>query len=281
MAINKEALIAGLEKEGVDMTKAVTGGFTPAAAGPVQLRFFAYIEIGKHEKMSMGKAKIQDRVLIGFELSGPNHPPRDDGTPQSLWIEENKSLNEKAHFYKLFTKMNHSGKAKHILSLLGSPYLGTITHSAYKRKDGSEAVGVHLKAKGETYDIRPPVFSNPLDGKVYNVEVAPLVQAERVFLWDRPDLEQWASIYLDGEYAEKKNDAGVVIARAKSKNVTQAQIMRATNFKGSATEVLLLTNGKPLDIPDAELPDDAPDEDSATAHTSASTPAGDPLAGIV
>jgi len=291
MGFDTSRILAELEQSGIDMNVAQKGGggdYMPPAAGPVQLRFFSYVELGKHETNFQGVKKTPDMVKIGFELSGPNHPPKEDGTPLTIFIDLNKSLNDKAQFFKLFAKMNHAGKAKHILALLGTAYLGTIHHRAYKRKDGSDGVAVELKAKGESYDIRPTSFIHPATGAVENIAVAPLRSAERVFLWDRPDMEQWATLFIEGEYPARTNDAGEVIKPASSKNVIQAQIMRAKNFAGSPMEVLLKANGKSLDIPDAEIPeveseDNTPEPSKAPVQAAVPTgqAAADALAGVM
>ena len=94
------AAIAAAKEKGPDMTKAVEGGgeYTPPAAGVTQLRFVAYIEVGKHERTIKGQKKVENRVFLGFELSGPKHPPREDGTPHVIFVERSLSLNVKAHF---------------------------------------------------------------------------------------------------------------------------------------------------------------------------------------
>jgi hypothetical protein len=297
MAFDKAALLADLEQTGVDMTQATAGGgdYVPPAEGITQLRFFAYIEYGKHTKTIKGKPpKTSERVRLGFELHGPNHPPQESGMPHVIWIDESKSLNEKANFFKLFSRMNHAGKVKHIVGLLGEAYLGTVTHRKYKRADGSEGVAAELRKKGEPYDIRPTSFQNPGTGQVENIAVPAAKNEERLFLWDRPTVEQWASIFIDGEYEARKNAAGEVTKPASSKNVDQARVKSANNFKGSPIELLLLANGQSLDIPNAELggADDSDDDHDVTADVGSKAPvqpasvptgqaAADALSGIV
>jgi hypothetical protein len=255
MAFDKSALLSALEQDGVDQSKVSQGGgeYTPPAAGPVRLRFFSYVELGRQEKTYKGVKKTVNLVRIGFELSGPKHPPKEDGTPHTMFIEETLSDNEKAHFVKLFGKMNKAKGAKHMLALLGNAYMGTITHSEVPGRDGGKArTFANLRDKGETYQITLPEFVDPETGDLKKITVAPLVNQEQVFIWSRPDLEQWASIFIEGEYPARTNDAGEIVKKASSKNVIQARIMKAQNFKGSPIETLLKTNGKGLDIPDAE-----------------------------
>jgi len=256
MAFDKSALLSALEQDGVDQSKVSQGGgdYTPPAAGPVQLRFFSYVELGRQEKTYKGVKKSMNLVRIGFELSGPKHPPKEDGTPHTMFIEETLSDNEKAHFVKLFAKMNKAKGAKHMLALLGDAYLGNITHSTVKATapGGKDRIFANLRDAGETYQITLPEFTNPATGELTQITVKPLVNPEQVFIWNRPDLEQWASIFIEGEYPARTNDAGEIVKKASSKNVIQARIMKAQNFNGSPIETLLKTNGKGLDIPDAE-----------------------------
>ena len=105
---------------GKNMNEAQQGGggdYEPPAAGPTRLRFISYVELGKQEDTYMGKPRVRDTAMLTFELSGPKHKPTDiDGVkhPHRISIELPISLNEKAHFYKLFRALNHAGKATHI-----------------------------------------------------------------------------------------------------------------------------------------------------------------------
>jgi hypothetical protein len=165
--------------------------------------------------------------------------------------------------------MNHAGKAKHIVALLGEAYLGTITHRKFKRADGSEGTVAELRKKGEPYDIRPTSYQNPGTGQVENIAVAPMKNEERLFIWDRPSVDQWASIFIEGEFEARKNDAGEIIKPAASKNVDQARVKSANNFNGSPIQLLLLSNGQSLDIPNAEIPETPGDEDDAQGASGA------------
>lgn len=291
---NKFAAIATAAiAAGADQTVAKTGGggdYTPPAAGPCRLRFIAYVELGKQAGTFQGKPTIKDKVLLTFEVSGPKHPPTvsEDGTktPIRISIEESLSLNEKANFFKLFQRMNYTGKAKHMTELLGEAYLGTIYHRTYKRADGTDGVAVELRPKGDTYSIRPPRFEDPETGELRVVEVAPPVSAMRCFVWSHPEipleagtpLDQWNSLFIEGEYPERKDEkTGAVIRKAKSKNVYQNKVKLAKNFAGSPIFLLLTNNGQSLDIPDAESgtdPDAGPaDDEDATLAIPSQQPA--------
>jgi len=61
----------------------------------------------------------------------------------------------------------------------------------------------------------------------------------KCFLWENPDAEQWASLYIEGEYAERRDDTGRIVRPARSKNVIQDKIKAALNWPGSPMQRLL------------------------------------------
>lgn len=284
-----QALAAAAAAAGAlpDQTKATTGGggdYTPPAAGDCKLRFIAYVEIGKQEHNFQGVKSFKDKVLLVFELSGPNHPAKvlDDGTkvPQRITIEENRSLNTKAHFFKLFTRMNYAGKATHMAELLGEAFKGKIIHRKFPKRgepkdDPSKHTGIDAELfdkAASSYTIQPPRFEVLNEegmgtGEFRVIPVDPPISEPKAFFWDyQPNLDQWNSLFIDGEYPERKNDKGEVIAPPKSKNVLQNRIKLANNFAASPIYVLLASHGKGLDIPDAE---------SGRDETMTSTPDGE------
>lgn len=266
MAIDFKALGAKAAAEGKDMTVAQAGGgdYTPPPEGPCLVRFISYIELGKQKQKVKGIDQIKDMVLLGFELHGKNYPVHvaDDGTktPVRLSIETNLSLNEKAHFYKLFTRMNHTQSAKHMAELLGEGFKAQVVHDKWTGNDGKERITATLKA-ADGYTIQPAraELQNPETGDIEwtNLKVPATVSPIRCFLWDYADMEQWGSLFIEGEYPERKNDKGEVIAKAKSKNVFQDKIKRAVNFTSSPMYALLTAGGTKIDIPDAEDGDEA------------------------
>lgn len=301
MDISKIKGLASKAAETVDMTKAQSGGgdFTPLAAGPARARFVGYVEKGKHSKTFKGVAKVREQASLFFEISGPKHPAREvDGVkyPNIIEIKEGKSLNEKARFFKLVQQLNYQGKAKHVAELLGDPYKCTVVHRTYKKTDGTEGVAVELydKVKG-SFTLEPPRYEivdpeNGPTGEYAALKVDEPLSPLKLFLWEHADMEQWASIFIEGEYPERKNDKGEVTAKAKSKNVLQNTIKAAANFQGSPIATLLAANGQSLDLPDSERPDldDGEDDDDAQAAPAAqqqATPTGaaadDALSGIV
>ena len=274
------ALGARAVAEGKDMTKAVTGGggdYAPPAAGLCWLRFVAYVELGKQPGTFQGKPTVKDEVQLVFELSGVKHPPTitDGGEkiPHRVTITIPLSLNEKAHFFKLFGRMNYAGDAQHMVQLLGRPYKGKIVHRTYKGRDGKDRISAELfdKASG-SFTIEPPRYDVVDDeGEVLETKVKvvdPAITPVKAFLWEYSDLVDWANLFIPGEYPERKDEkTGLVTAPAKSKNVLQNNIKRAVNFKGSPVYNLIAAANGNLDIPDAEVPDDG--EASAATEAAA------------
>lgn len=280
-----------------DQTKTVAGGgdYTPPAEGACKLRLVGYIELGKHEKTFKGVKKVQDMVRLEFEVSGPKHPPIEvDGVkkPIIIAIEENLSLNEKARFAKLFQRLNYAGKATHAAQLVAATeaYKGRIIHRKYAKSgepkdDVSKWTGVAVelfdKVTGN-FTIEPPrVMVRDDDGletgEFTVMSVDPAITSPRLFIWNADpqyQVEQWASIYIDGQYEERKDASGKVTAPAKSKNVLQNKIKLAKNFQGSNLQLALIAKGVTIDIPDAEVPDgsdDSGDDGSAISGTPANT----------
>lgn len=294
--VDIKALAAKAVATGKDMNVAQTGGgdYEPPAAGPTRLRFISYVEVGKQKGTFQGKPTEKDTALLTFELSGPKHKPAErDGVkyPDRISIELPVSLNEKAHFYKLFRALNHKGVAKHIAELLGDSYKGTVVHRKYKGRDGKDRIAVELfdKARG-IYTIEAPRYEvvNPDEhespgptGEFKVLPVDPAISPLKCFLWDYADKEQWDSLFIDGQYDERKNDKGEVVAAAKSKNVLQNKIKLAVNFKGSPIYTVIASNGGSLDIPDAEdgrgseSGEEAPPVDEGGTHATSTTPTGE------
>jgi hypothetical protein len=277
--------LADLGTDGVmDMTVAQTGGaseYQPPAAGVTRLRLVGYVEIGKHVRKSMNVDKVQNLAQLVFELSGPRHLPKDTESgpvPTRITVELPVSLNEKAHFFKLFQTMNYSGQYKHFAQMLGQPFLGTVVHRIGKNKRGEETVYAQLKdANG--YTIRAPRYDNPETGETVEVFVDPALSAWRLFLWDRPTKAQWSSLFIDGDYPARKDAKGVETAPARSKNVFQNNIKAALNYAGSPVSTLLAG-----ELP-VELPTKATAATKPAAGTTVATPKGraadDALAGVL
>lgn len=283
------ARIAAVTKTAPDYTKTVSGGggakFEALAAGPCRLRLVSYVELGIHESTWGNDVKKKDMCRFTFEVTGPKHPPRvtEDGKtfPNLIYVEETLSRHEKANFVKLFALLNYEGTATHPLELLGKAYLGTVCHRKWAKRgepkdDQTKWTGIDVELRDKTgYHIRPPRFEDPETGDVRVVEVAPAVTPLTFFVWHDPDMEQWDSIFIEGEYPERKDDKGVVTHPAKSKNVIQSKIISASNFKGSPMHELLLAGGKAIDFTSTAHLDTEPGD-----GTTAPEGSDDPLAGV-
>ncbi len=270
MAIDFKALGAKAAAEGKDMTVAQAGGgdYSPPPEGPCRVRFIGYVELGKQKGTFQGKPTIKDMVELTFEVHGKAYPVEiaDDGTkhPVRIGFDIPLSLNEKAHFYKLFQRMNHTQQAKHMAELLGNGYKAQVVHEKWT-KDGKEYCKAVLKA-ADGYTIQPArVEDDEVEGGWRALEVPAAISPIRCFLWDYADKEQWASLFIDGEYPERKDKDGKVTAKARSKNVFQNKIKQAANFVGSPMHELLTADGTKIDIPDAEDGDEALGNGSAAA----------------
>jgi len=273
MAFNIRAAIDAAKNKGPDMTQAQTGGgdYELPAEGFVRLRFVGYFETGKRESEWQGKKKVNDTAELVFELSGPKHPPRDvDGVkyPHRVTERVKLSLTEKSNFFKLFAAMNWEDKATHIAELLGNDYVGRIEHSK-KKIDGKDFTFVNLR------DVRKPFATNPETGDEYRISVDAPITELKLFLWDFATPEMWDSIFIDGQYDERKNDKGEVTAPARSKNVLQEKIMKALNWKACpiydyATKTVTKEDAAALDAAVGEV-EDAP---------MAAPEADDPMEGV-
>jgi hypothetical protein len=239
--------------QGADFTKTTKGGGDGApkvpAAGPVRLRLVGYVELGLQEVVFQGVAQEKPRFKLIFELSGKNHAPRDiDGkkVPWLLEVEETLSRNEKANASKIFKALNHEGKHVHFAQMLGEAFLGEVIQRKYPRRSDDRSksetwtgVAADLRAKGQPYTMRAPKVLDPETDELKVVKVDPPLTPLRCFLWELADKDQWDSLFIDGTYAEVKDDDGKVILPERTRNVLQEKIKKATNFSGSRIEALL------------------------------------------
>lgn len=273
--------------EYTDMNEAQRGGGGPRRipeAGLVRLRFITYIELGKHEDTFKGEVKRKDKVTLQFELSGPKHAPTvmDDGRvmPMIITINENLSLNEKANFFKLFKRMNHTGKHKLFAEMLGKEFLGEVV--LVKKGEGAEAKTYANLRNDGGYTIRPPYHEN-LEGESVKVEVQPALTPVKCFLWDTANpvalKAMWDSLFIDGMWDDRKDDKGNIVEAGRSKNYYQNHIKAALDFAGSPiADLLFAEGGDPLDLGGAEKPARSDEDQQATADEKAG--ARDPLEGV-
>lgn len=282
-----------------NMTEASKGGggggdYTPPPTGKARARLVGYVETGKHEKnVGPGKPKqLLEQVKLIFELSGPNYEPKvlDDGTklPHRITIDLNAgknygALNEKSGLYKLFKRLNYKGTATHISQLLGEAYLVEIKHDEKVGSDGKTRTYVRVKDESG-YLIEPPRFYNPIDQTTTEVPVDPPISSLRLFMWNAsPEYigKMWDTLFIDGEYPERKNDKGEVTAPAKSKNVLQNEVKAAVNFINSPIFQYLQTNGVQMDLGAAgNAVSGATVASTPTPNTAQPAASDDPLAAL-
>jgi hypothetical protein len=290
MTFDIQAAVAQAAAEGPNMNESQGGGDFERelpVAGMTRLRLISYIELGKHAKTFAGEEKLKNLVYLEFELSGPKHPPKEiDGKvyPQTISMTENLSLSEKANFYKLFRRLNHTGDKKHFAEFLGaSAFIGTVYHNSTGEGDTKKTYA-NLWDKTNGNSIRPPYVDDPETGESRLVQVDPAISKLRLFLWEFASKEMWDSLFIDGRWDDKKDDKGVVIKEGTSKNYFQNQIKKAANFQGSPIAEILFAGGEEPDLPESEAPertDDAKqagvEKDAGAANDGADA---DPLANV-
>ncbi len=295
MSIDILALANQVAETGPNLNETTAGGggdYAPPPVGTARARFIGYVETGNHE-VSVGAGKprmVKPQVELIFELSGPKYEPEvgADGQKQPIRVTFRSNaaanygqLNEKAGLYKAFVRMNWDGQAKHFSQLLGKAFLLDIAHDP--AKEPGKAPFVRLKDDSGVLAIKPPRFTNPIDGTITEVPVDPPVSPIRFFTWNAaPDIigKLWDTLFIDGEYPERKDKDGKVTAPAKSKNVFQEKIKAAANFVGSPIHNYLQTKGVALNL-GAQA--EAGKAEAATAAAStksapAASPSDDPLA---
>lgn len=229
-----------------DMGAAHVGGeYTPPTAGLARARLVGYFELGTHEEEYEGKLRDREKVDLIFELSGPNHEPRklDDGTlvPIRITVQETFSLDAKSNFFKLFQAMNVLGDESHMAYLLGRPFIVEVFH---KRSANGKKVYANLKGSNG-YNVCGTTIKDPRTGEEVVIEVAPAVTELKAFIWGGADKEMWDSIYIPGEYAERRDaQTGHLISPPRSKNVLQERIMSAKNWSSHPLAAIVGTGGE-------------------------------------
>ncbi|CAL8474487.1 hypothetical protein [Caballeronia sp. S22] len=228
------ALIAEAAKTSPDMRiPVVSNDYVPPPTGFAGARLVGYFELGKHEEEFEGRKRDREKVDLVFELSGPNYEPRkladaDLLVPHRTTVQETLSFDYESMFSKLFAAMNaaHGGTSTHMVQLLGKPFTVEVFHRP--SRDGKK---VYANLKGPRgYNVKGTTVQNPVTGKAVTLEVAPAITELKAFIWNLANKTMWDSIFIPGEYGERKNDNGEVISPKRSRNVLQERIMRAKNF---------------------------------------------------
>lgn len=233
------------ESTGIDLNEAVSGGggsrLLPVGIAFAQL--VEYVELGKQPQEFQGKSK--DPLLefnIGFALTGQCQTPNengqfekytnDDGTPYIIRpYSIALSRNEKSQAFKLFKALNYKQVYKHFAQMLGQKFMVNIVHVPKSKADPT------LVSRLDLTSFRAPI--DPMSGQMYPIPDAP-DSYYRLFSWDRPTLEAWDALFVEGQYEAKDGKP------ARSKNRIQETILGAVDFDGSPLQALLLANGKPI-----------------------------------
>lgn len=272
LSLDKIKAVAAEEaKVGKDLNIQTAGGdYKPPAAGVTRLRFISYVELGVHTKRS---AKFGDKTKpmarFGFELSGPNHEPKEiEGKkyPYTIYFEEPIGTGTKNNYSKLFKLMvaDYPG-AKNFAQLLGEGFRGVVVHREWKDAGGNTKVAAELKHKDTGYTIKGLVYQDEETGEPKKVKVGPALTPLSAMLWNHADTEQWDSLFIPGTY----DDGG-------TKNKVQEKIKQAENFIGSPIYNALVEAGREEEtVPVAKgAPEgeeqEAEDDASATAEGAAS-----------
>jgi len=284
------AAIAAAAAVAPDMKEATKGGgnFVPPAAGGCLVTLVGYVELGiQHVPASKFDpikfpAKDENQVQLTFELHGKGHEPKEVGeaktlVPERISVTLNKSLNEKAWFFKIFNTLNYDKTATHFAQLLGKHFRAVVVHSVPK-KAGDPVYAGFKDANG--YTFAAPTY-NPVDPDTQipdmsQTRVFPKPNAItplKLFLWDFPSKPMWDSLYIDGKYDDRKDEKTGVVTPGRSKNVFQDKIRGAVNFKGSPIAELLVgdidVGGLVADVPAEQAPVDEPSADAEAAALAA------------
>jgi hypothetical protein len=221
-----------------DQRVAAKGGIEPPAPGKAQLRFVGYVELGKQVETYQGQVRERGKVQLVFELvNRKKHPPieTEDGSfPRRLKIELTESLSERATLFQLRRQMDPTDSVSHIAQMIGDGFLGKVFHHEFQAQ-GRDVVAARLKPKGGAYTIEPAVEEDD-EGNVTALELPEALSEPHLFFWDTPTLEQWDSLYIEGEYE-----------KGRSKNVIQQTLRRATNWEGSPAYLMLEADGRDED----------------------------------
>lgn len=253
------------------------GGRGLLPKGTAFVRPVFYVEYGTQKQREF-EGKTKDPVPtfeIGFAIVGGSGINA-EGKPERYVLEEGKfpivksyekpiSLYEKSQCVGIHKALNRVGnKCSHPAQKLSeSPlYQVNVTHEVpTKGKNAGKTVHrIDFRDLQPAWDaVRCEEIEMPAVDKS-------MIQ---VFLWERPSLGQWDSIFIDGFNEAVKNEKGEITKPASSKNFIQEKIMGALNWEGSKIQKLLQEAGKDVALPAASL------EAGTTAEATATTTPAD------
>ena len=234
-------------EETADHTVTTEGGdfeYTLPPAGVTVGRFLSYIELGVHPQGEyQGKKKPDAEVVrLMFELLSPAKNIKEidvDGGKKKIAdqiaFDVTIKLGEKAGFKKLFNAMLYGRQnIKHMARMLGEPFKLFVSHNASKKD--AKKIYANLKDKDGVWGVSAPVTHDELAGTSSTIPVPEALTARKLFLWDKPTPETWASLFIDGTRTVKEEGKP---DREVSKNWLQEKIMSAKNYPGSPLEAML------------------------------------------
>lgn len=224
------ALANQAAETGIDMNDVQKGGggrLLPE--GWAFARFVEYIEFGKQPQEFQGKAKDPAMdVQLGFALydTADRKYSNDDGTPYIIRpYSFALGRNEKSRAFKLFNAMNWRKQAKNYAQLLSDAFLVYICYEDKSKTDKTKVSRVDLDK------VFPPLDS--VSGMPLPIPEA-TEDLYQVFLWDYPTMEAWKAMFREGTWED-----------GRSKNNLQEKCLTATDFEGSALQVLLAGSAIP------------------------------------
>ena len=292
--------LANQAAENNDFTKEEKGGFTREfpSEGPCFVRLREYVELGDQKPpewkiKAYGKSKPKPQARWTFEIVAAvrKHPetgerynaarrkvePSDGDAfeiAETVTVVTDISKNGKAGHFKLFQALNgaYGMKYVHPAQLLDAGgWMARIVHGYNKDdlqdnglpKPDAKPARLQLKSRDGSWTFQAPVKEDAETGETTRIKVPELLGglgSRKIFLWDQPTKECWDSLFIDGERDEIKD--GKETGKKISKNWIQETILKATNFKGSALDILLQGAGGVEEALAADLdPDAAVDAD--------------------
>ena len=245
------------------------GGSSIVAAGSAPARLIGYVELGMQPQPDyQGQAKPPAKeIRVTFEVFGKENTREVDGKKVGnlLTIQLTEKQSEKAKFKKLFEKMRRDRtEITHMAQMIDEVFVLNVKHMTAKSSKRTYAT---IQDADGSYMIQGPVVNNfDTDGNAVQIDLTratpPASFEPRLFLTERPSIEQWDSLFIDGTQKRKvKQKDGTEIEMEVSKNYLQEMIKKSLDFKGSAIETILLGLGVDTSVQDAADEIEPPLED--------------------
>lgn len=227
-------------------------------AGTALCRLREYIELGLHETKSelYPNKKPQRKARFVFELVLPKHLQQfGEGEdmvkrPHCINVTLPISTSEKSNFIKMFRLLNWDQQAVHPAQLLGKGFMCSVIHAWKKGADPKKDKPMYANLRDANgFTFKPARIEDPVEGTIKEIPVPPLCDGSdsmRIFLFDNPTLETWATLHIAGTYERD--------GKQHSKNFLQEEIMKALDYPGSCVEEMILAgaDGGLGDLPAGE-----------------------------